>query len=361
MKYDNFAVNYTHMQKTTFPLITLLLTLLMSSCAGIKYLTVETREPAQVNFPSNIHSIAIVNNVVNQPDEVGHDIVPIGHTQAERRKVSSDSAAIFYTEALAQFLDEEDYFYRVIYYNEPLRKDNDFFMERPIDPEIMLRIRRETGADAIISLDKLIIETRESENFKLQGYIHADLKGKIHSILRVYMPTMEGKIPAVQYNDSIRWEGFNIHDGKAYSDHMLPSREEVIKLLAVRAAEKMTYVFVPHWEMQDRWYYTLFNTLMREGESYARGSQWNKAIEKWEAFYHHSSKKIDKAKAANNIALAYEMLDEMDRALEWAKQSNNLFIESTAANSLERRRSLLYKNEIERRNNHSNRLNIDDF
>ncbi|WP_139224129.1 DUF6340 family protein [Proteiniphilum acetatigenes] len=349
------------MQKTTSSLIIFLLALLMSSCAGIKYLTVETREPAQVNLPSNVLSIAIVNNVVQQPDEVGHDSIPIGHTQAERTKVSSDSVAVFYTEALAQFLDEEDYFQRVMYYNEPLRNDNDFFREKPVDPETMHRIRRETGADAIISLDKLIVETKKRDHFRQQGYTYTDMTGKIHSVLRVYMPTMEGKIPAVQYTDSIRWEGFDIQDGRAYADIMLPSRKEAIKILAVNAAEKMTYVFAPHWEMQDRWYYTLPNSLMREGEAYAKGSQWSNAIEKWEAFYNNSSKKTDKAKAASNIALAYEMMDDMGRALEWATLSNNLFIESTAPNSLERRRSLLYKNEIERRNRNSNKLNMDNL
>ncbi|RNC64679.1 DUF6340 family protein [Proteiniphilum sp. X52] len=349
------------MQKTTSSLIIFLLALLMSSCAGIKYLTVETREPAQVNLPSNVLSIAIVNNVVQQPDEVGHDSIPIGHTQAKRSKVSSDSVAVFYTEALAQFLDEEDYFQRVMYYNQPLRSDHDFFQEKPVDPETMHRIRRETGADAIISLDKLIVETKKRDHFRQQGYTYADMTGKIHSVLRVYMPTMEGKIPAAQYTDSIRWEGFDIQDGRAYADIMLPSRKEAIKILAVHAAEKMTYVFAPHWEMQDRWYYTLPNSLMREGEAYAKGSQWSNAIEKWEAFYNNSSKKTDKAKAAGNIALAYEMIDDMDRALEWATLSNNLFIESTAPNSLERRRSLLYKIEIERRNKNSHKLNMDDL
>lgn len=348
------------MQKTT-PFLIIILIASLSSCAGIKYLTVETREPAQVNLPSNVRSIAIVNNVVKQPEEVGHQIIPLGRTQLERTKVSSDSAVIFYTEALAQFLEEEDYFQRIIYYSKPLRNDKDFFQENPLDPETMNRIRRETGADAILSLDKLIIETKTREHFRQHGYSYADMTGKIHSILRAYLPTMEGKIPAVQYTDSLHWEGFDIRDGRAYADIMIPSQEEAIKLLTVRAAEKMTYVFAPHWEMQDRWYYTLSNSLMREGEAYAKGSQWNNAIEKWEAFYNNRSNKTDKAKAASNISLAYEMMDDMNRALEWAITANNLFNESTAPNSPERKRSLLYKNEIERRLNNTNRLNMDNF
>ncbi|MDR2816384.1 MAG: DUF6340 family protein [Proteiniphilum sp.] len=349
------------MQKVTSFLTTFLIVFLMSNCAGIKYLTVETREPAQINLPSNILSVAIVNNVVQQPDEVGHDSIPIGHTQAERTKASSDSVAFFYTEALAQFLDEEDYFQQVMYYYEPLRDDNDFFREKPIDPETMNKIRRSTDADAIIALDKLIVETKKRDHFRQQGYTYADMTGKIHSILRVYMPTMEGKIPTVQYSDSIHWEGFDIQDGRAYADIMLPSREEAAKILAVRAAEKMSNVFAPHWKMQDRWYYTLPNSLMREGETYAKGSEWNKAVERWKSFYNNNSKRTDKAKAANNIALAYEMLDDMAQASEWATVANDLFNEFTAPNSLERKRSLLYKNEIQRRLNNSTILNMDDF
>lgn len=347
------------MQKTTSILILLWLALSLANCAGIKYMTIETQEPAQVNLPSNVYSLAIVNNTVQQPDDVGHDSIPIGFEKPERVSASSDSAAIFYTEALTQFLNEENYFEEVVYNANPLRNDHDFFIEKPVDPITMNKIRKETGADAVISLDKLFIETNKREHFRQQGYTYANMTGKIHSTLRVYLPTMEGRIPAIQYSDSIQWTGFDIQDGGAYADAMIPSRKEAIKILAVRAAEKMTYVFAPHWEMQDRWYYTLSNSLMREGEAHAKSADWENAIKKWEAYYNNSSKKTDKAKAANNIALAYEMLDNMEQSLEWVKISNDLFNDSTAPNSLERKRSLLYKNEIERRFKNSPKLNMD--
>lgn len=329
-----------------------------SGCAGIKYLTVETHEPAQVTLPSNVLSIVIANNVVQQPDDVGHDITPLGRSQTERAKVSSDSIAIFYTEALAQFLDEEDYFFQVFYYDKPLRSDTHFFQEQPLLPERMNEIRKETGADAIISLDKLFIETHEQQLFRQQGYTYSNLRAKIQSLLRVYMPTMEGKIPAVQYNDSLTWEGFDIQDGRAYAEVMIPSTEEAMKIMAVRAAEKMTTVFAPHWEMQDRWYYTSASSLMREGEAYVREANWAEAIKKWEAYYNGRSNKKDKGKAANNIALAYEMMDNMDEAYKWATVANELFLESMGPGSMESRRSLIYKNELQRRMDNSNRLNM---
>lgn len=341
-------------------IIALLSVLILSSCSGIKYLTVETREPAQVTLPDNVLRVAVVNNVVQQPDKIGHNIIRLGSSVVNSVEASADSVSIFYTEALAQFLNDENYFQRVAFYNDPIRNDPNFFQEILLDPETMNTIRKKTGADAIISLDRMIIETTKREHFKQQGYTYSEMTGKINSTIRVYLPTMEGKIPRVQYNDSLNWIGFDIQDGNAYSQEMLPSREEAMKSLAIVAAEKMSYVFAPHWERQDRWYYTSVSKLMREGATLAKGAEWLKAIEKWLDYYNNTSdrKKEDKAKAANNIALAYEMLGEMEEAYKWATEANNLFVESTASNSLERRRSLLYKNEIERRNNNLNSINM---
>jgi hypothetical protein len=347
----------------TYPfIIALTFILILSSCSGIKYLTVETREPAQVTLPQDVLRVAVVNNVVQQPDEIGHNSVSLGSTVVNSAEASADSVSVFYTEALAQFINEENYFNRVTYYNIPIRSDKDFFQEILLDPKKMNEIRKVTGVDAIISLDRLIIETIKREHFKQQGYTYSAMNGKINSTIRVYLPTLEGKIPRVQFTDSLHWVGFDIQDGRAYSQEMLPSREEAMKSLAIMAAEKMTYVFTPHWERQDRWYYTSVSKLMREGAAFAKSAEWLKAIAKWEEHYNNVSdrKKTNKAKVANNIALAYEMLGEMEEAHKWATEANDLFVESTAPNSLERRRSLLYKNEIARRNKTLNSINMQD-
>ena len=332
--------------------------LFFSNCAGIQYMSIETREPAQVTLPMEVKSVFVVNNVVQQPDEIGHNIKRLGKKQSDRIKVSADSVAIFYTEALSQFLGEEEYFNAVKYYQKPLRSDNDFWLEVPITPETMHELRNATATDAIISLDKLILQTDRTDFFRQEGYNYAGLTGRIQSIIRVYLPSMEGKIPVIQFTDSMKWEGYDIHDGRAYADLIVPSQEEAMKQLAVFAAEKMTKVFSPHWENQDRWYYTQMSSRMREGEVFAKSSQWLNAIEKWNESYTKEKNKLNQAKAAHNIALGYEMLDDMDSAYKWAVLAADLFQQSTTSGSLERRRSLLFKNEIERRRDTSNKLNM---
>lgn len=346
------------MKKIISRLTAVILFALITGCAGIKYITVETQEPAQVTLPYNVKSVLIVNNVVQQPDEIGHNTLKVGFKDAERAKASSDSIAIYYTEALSQFLGEEDYFASVMYNKSPLREDKDFWKEQPLTPEKMNALKKKSGADAIISLDKLILQTDKREHFKQEGYSYADLEAKIHSIIRIYLPTMDGKMPSVQYRDSLRWEGYDTQERKVYTDLVLPSREKAVKELAVRAAEKMTATFSPHWIMQDRWYYTLSNSLMKEGATLAQNMQWKEAAVKWEEYFSQEKDKQKQAKAANNIALAYEMLGDMNSAYQWVSKSYELFEQSVTTNSLEIRRLRLYKNEITRRRDNTNKLNM---
>ena len=115
--------------KSTLLLLFISITaLFITGCSGIKYLTVETREPAQVTLPSDVLSVAIVSNVVTQPNDIGHNTVRVGRSAEDKVRASSDSLHIIYMEALGQFLEEEDYFHRVYLVQNNLRTDKDFFV-----------------------------------------------------------------------------------------------------------------------------------------------------------------------------------------------------------------------------------------
>ena len=324
--------------------------LLMVGCSGIKTITIQTQEPAQIKLPETVQKLLVVDNSAPQPKDIGHLKRRLGRSQAEKATVNTDSLSVFYTEALTQFLNEEGFFDVVMLHNQSLRNDNEYWREVAILPDKMLELKEETGADAIISLDKLLISSEWEDLFMQEGYPYSKLTGKISSTLRLYMPSQKGLIPKVQYIDSLYWEGFDLSkDGRAYAEFVVPHAEEALKELAVYAADKMTYVLIPHWITQERWYYTSNASTMREAAALAEQAKWEEAIIKWESFYNNSKKKIDQAKASSNIALGYEMLDDMEKAYEWVLIAEKLFEEATSSRSLERRRVLIYKQELERR------------
>lgn len=332
--------------------------IVLTACSGIKTLTIQTHEAAQVTLPKDIRKLLIVDNAVSQSSDVGHTEKRLGRSTSDKTTVITDSLPIIFTEALAQFLEEEGFYDVLMLHDKPLRLDREYWKEEPLSPEMMLELKKETGADAIVSLDKLLVTSNWRDNFIQEGYPYATLNGKIATTLRVYLPTLEGKIPTVHFTDSLQWEGFDISDGRAYAEFVIPHAEHALKDLAIYAADKMTYVLTPHWMTQERWYYTLPSSIARDAESFAEQSKWLEAVTKWETFFNSSKKKIDKAKIASNIALGYEMLDDIQTAYTWITTAQELFNESTVAESLERKRALVYKAEIERRLDISNKLNM---
>ena len=334
-------------------------TFFFASCAGIKTLNIQTQEPAQVTLPTNIGKLLIVDNAVLQPNDIGHSKKRIGRSQTEKVSVEIDSLSIIYTEALSQFLNEEGFFEMVMLHNEPMRSDNEYWKEDPITPERMQELKEESGADAVVSLDKLLVSSDWQDLFIQEGYPYAKLSGKISSTLRIYMPTEQGLIPTVQYIDSLYWEGFDVsNDGMAFAEFVVPHAEEALKELAIYAADKMTYVLTPHWITQERWYYTLPSSTVREASAFAEQAKWKEAIVKWDSFYNSTKNKTDKAKIASNIAFGFEMLDDIVTAHDWALIAEKLFNESTSPSSLERKRISIYKTELERRLDNSNKLNM---
>ena len=330
----------------------------LTACEGMKTLTIQTHEPAQVTLPKDVRRLLIVDNAVSQPSDVGHTKKRLGRSTSEKETVVTDSLTIIFTEALSQFLEEEEFYDVVMLHDKTLRNDREYWKEEPLTPEKMLDLKKSTGADAIVSLDKLLVTSDWKDVFIQEGYPYATLSGKIAATLRVYMPTQEGKIPTVRYTDSLVWEGFDISDGMAYAEFVVPHADNALKDLTIYAADKMTYILTPHWMTQERWYYTFSSSTARDAQSAAEMSNWAEAITNWESFYNSSKKKIDKAKTASNIALGYEMLDDIQTAHKWIKTSEQLFIESTNSSSLERKRVVVYKNELERRLDNSNKLNM---
>lgn len=331
----------------------------LEGCAGMKTITIQTQEPAQVTLPQRVNKLLVVNNAVSQPDDIGHMRKRMDRTTAIKTSVSTDSLPTIFTEALTQFLNEEEYYDEVFLHNKSLRNDTKYWEERGLLPEEIKNLQQTYNVDAVVSLDKMLVTSDWEDLFRQEGYPFAKLDGKISATVRVYMPSLKGQIPTIKYIDSLYWEGFDLSDdGRAYAEFVVPHAEYALKELAVFAADKMTYTLTPHWITQERWYYTMSSSKMREGAAFAEQTKWDEAVEAWTDFYNSTSNKKDKAKAASNIALGFEMLDNIDKAQEWILIAKDLFEQSTPASSLERRRAAIYETELERRLDNSNKLNM---
>ncbi|GAB6010501.1 DUF6340 family protein [Viscerimonas tarda] len=292
----------------------------LSSCSTIETIRISVEKPAQVTLPPSIRSIVIVNNAVQQPDSIGYTIVN-GKGEDDVVVPSDSLNAInnMLTQALAQFMDDEKFFDKVTLFDKPLRTDNVFLAETLIDDTTIQRIAAETGADAVVSLDRfltkiiLIKQARYHTNLSM-------LEVKIQAKFRVY--SNEGKLmgPPVSFNDTLYW-----NDANEYVP--FPGMKEGLKQAALHTADKMVPMFIPYWMEQNRWYYTNSGGKMMKATQYAVANKWKEAALIWGEVYETEESSVRRAKLASNIALANEMLDDVENAMNWANISYNLFEE----------------------------------
>ena len=82
-------------------------------------------------------------------------------------------------------------------------------------------------------------------------------------------------------------------------------------------------VIAPYWQNVNRAWYPEGNYAFRQAGKFAREGEWLKASEIWRKLAYGEDRRVA-ARASFNMALASEMQDEFDIAIEWVNRSIDL-------------------------------------
>lgn len=134
---------------------------LLSACSTINYVGIETYNPAEVTFPENVAKVLIVNNAVPQPEDAGYEYTLQGEKQ-DTCKAKADSALFDACRTLGEAIVEASYFNDVLLYHDAVRKDNQAFLDTKLTQGQVVSLCDETGADAVISIDRLLFDMKKS-------------------------------------------------------------------------------------------------------------------------------------------------------------------------------------------------------
>jgi hypothetical protein len=315
----------------------------MSSCSTIEIIRINVEKPAQITLPAYVQNITIVNNAITQPDSINHTIKK--SFPSIEVALPADSINTVLTQALAQFMNEEQFYNRVTAYDKSLRESGFFLTETTIGQDEIRRIADETNADAVISLDRFVVQSS-----LMWRYGVPDLTATMQAKFRVYAAGGEIIGYPISFQDTLYW-----YD--EMSESPLITMKESLSQSAVHTADKMVSMFIPYWQQQNRWFYTGSSKEMREAAKKAMANEWKEAALLWGELYDREEKPLKKALLASNIALANEMLDDVENALTWATISYNLHEESGNGNSkTDFFRIIAFRNELNKRLNEFQRL-----
>lgn len=330
---------------------------LFTSCTSLDTLVVNVEKPAQITLPNNIENIVIVDNSVPQAEDIGHLEYIGGRRSNSHISVNTDSINYILAASLFDNIADKEYFDDVIFYEYPVRADLNFEDVIPLNNSLAKDICIDNKADAIISIDRFLVSTvSHDQDFDFGTTVkYLDLRMDVR--FQVYSKEGEAISPPLYINDSIYWTA--TYSGNTPLSDTLPSREEAMKEAAQYMAGKLADALAPYWSNEVRSY---FGDVKAANKMMA-SNNWAGALSLWKSAYDKETKNVKKkARLANNIALAYELSDELKEALRWVTISCDLFTqtEETSVDKENLARATNYKEDLLVRYNDFKLLDIRD-
>lgn len=297
-----------------------------SSCTNLLYTSLDVLRPAKVAFALDASNLLIVNNTVIQPANYGHTTQLLNETP-KNVIISNDSLAIFCLGALAEDLEGKNFFSSVQLIPNTLNTSTEFFKPAELSNETVQKLCQKNHANAILSLDNIKLNDDLLEMYLPESSTFlASLEVKYETSWSIHYPN-RSEPTLVHFKDTLYWEFESFYRKQVMS--RLPKRTDALIDGALEAGHASVNRFVPYWEKVDRYFFNPNDKLMKQGMDSVYVKNWKSAIDLWESVYTNNKNPWIQAQAANNIAIAYEITGDIDKALEYATKSQYTFGEVT--------------------------------
>ena len=300
---------------------------LFTSCTSLLYTSIDVLRPAKVEFAMDANNLLIVNNSVKQPANMGHK-TELYNEPAKNIHLATDSLSIFCLGALTEEIESRDFFSSVQLVPNSVNKTHDFLRSRELTPQQVKNLCASYHSNVVLSLDKIKVNDNlmesyldESSSFLGSLELQFETYWSIHYLDRPEVKT-------IQFNDTVSWESESYRRKKAFSD--LPKRADALIDGALNVGHKSVDQFIPHWEKADRYFYNSRNKLMKQAMDSVYIKNWKAAISLWQTAISKNGNAKIKSQAANNIAIAYEITGDLNKALQYAQNSLLFMGEMTA-------------------------------
>ena len=281
---------------------------LFTSCVTVGTLSYDRLQAADVNFPEQVRSIGIVNNMP-----------PSGTTGNRSADVLEGDGKVM-AESFAQAIATTEYFDRVVVCDSSLCTSASLATgTEGLLPAQVDSLTQALGVDMLFSLNRVTIELKENSFFVpgLPAPVSV-IDGIITPVVQVYVSGRNTPLFSVSKSDSIYWE-------------VTPtlSVEQVVKESSEFAASIPMKHLLPYWEEISRYYYNGGDVNMRDAAVFIQEGDWESAFELWQQTY-QQKKGAAKMRAAYNMALYYEMHNQFGEAETYLTEALKLVKEGSA-------------------------------
>ena len=321
------------------------LVILISSCTVYKEYPIEILKPGEITVPETAENVTIVYRNFKYPgDTLQHFFKDNGRlVRAKNDPANLDSILVndCFRE-LSKQLKEKETFAEV--YVLPYNLFNRHYAEKLPDlpAEFIDKIASVTHTDMLISL--------ESFSCLFSRYPQVFEQPQSNEIVTVavwsfYDLNTKTRLERTSLIDTIYQNGYD-NDGNYISGYKLPSRIPAMRLASKVAGENYAKRMHESWSTAKRVYSVPPLPDFSDAAYYFEEGKLDQAISLWKKYIHEKNGKLA-INARYNLALAYEMKDELETAQKWLESAGNL------ANSYNSRKDIImisyYTKELKKR------------
>jgi hypothetical protein len=332
--------------------IVLFAALAIASCKT-QELYLNVVEPAPVTVPSYIKSVGVINRSMPTDETKAIDIIDKA-LSLEGANLDKEGAQ----ESIKGLSDEllnNSRFTEVKTLNDiDFRTPKLTLFPKPLTWEIVDQICKETGTDALFSLEKFDTDTRISYSNRkvdiktpfgtIPGLEHqADMETIVKTGWRIYDPAGKAILDEYVYQESIVFSGKGINPLLAAA--ALIGRKDAVNEVSNKAGHGYAFRIIPFRLRVTRDYYVKGTDNFKIARRKAQMGKWDDAGILWEKETANPSIKIA-GRACYNMAIINEINGDLDAALQWAQKSYEDYNDKLGIRYVRILENRKYKNDV---------------
>jgi hypothetical protein len=332
--------------------IILIIVLALASCKT-QELYLNVVEPAPVTISKDIKKVGVINRSMPTDESRAIDVIDKA-LSLEGANLDKDGA-MESIKGLSDELMQNNRFTEVKTLNNiDFRTPKLTLFPVPLSWEIVDQICKETGTDALFSLEKYDTDTHinystRKVNLKsllgsIPGIEHrAEMQTLVKTGWRIYDPANKLILDEYIYQESIVFSGSGINPLLAAS--ALIGRKDAVNEVSNKAGHGYALRILPYQIRVYRDYYVKGTDNFKVARRKAQMGKWDEAGELWERETGNSSMKVA-GRATYNMAIINEINGDLDSALAWAQKAWEDYKVKIALRYVRILENRMYKNDV---------------
>ena len=320
------------------------------ACSSVYHLQIETIEPAQETLrPAGSDSrIMLVNNTVAQPDETGFQSEAKGGAAVPIRLSSHFIDTLIWggVKEMGYILENSHFFDAIYFYKQPVRQDTHWMSIGTLSENTATWLLDKSGCNVIISIDRVLYHYNQGITFTPYGTAHVDVKSQATLHCSVHHYGQSEPVTSFALTDSVKYYMIDVDTD---STNLASIPEVFLHHNTIDLFKKAAHYFTPQWQVSKRTIYTGSNARMQEALAFAKKDRWEQAAEKWLTLYQNENQSISKARLSQNIAISFEVRDEIPTAIQWMSTCKEYYQQSGKANPREQKTAEDYFQALQQR------------